>query len=70
MTDLTLNEIALFAARHGIDPEVAYTLPTIFGNIALKAGKPVRVIIAQATYSNQALADYIKGVAEEIDTNG
>lgn len=66
MTDLILSEIAIFAERQSVSPSVAYTLPTVFDKIAEIAGQPVRAIIAQATYSNQPLADYIKEVAEKV----
>lgn len=66
MTALVLAEIGIFAERHGVAVEQAHTLPAIFDKIAEVAGKPVRVIISQATYSNVELASYVKELAEQV----
>lgn len=65
-TNLIHSEIADFAIRFNISPSVAYTLPAVFDKIAEAAGQPVRAIIAQATYTNPALGEYIRQVAHEV----
>jgi hypothetical protein len=62
----TQTEIGIFAERHNVPVEMAYTLPAIFDKIAEATGRPVRAIISQATYTNVGLADYIKELAEQV----
>ena len=68
MIDFTrdLNELAVFAARFGIAPKDAYVLPALFDNAAAKAGLPVRALLAQATYSNQKLGEYLAEAARKV----
>lgn len=66
MSPLTVSEIAIFAQRHSVPANQAYTLPTIFDKIAQTTGKPVRTIISQATYSNIELANYIKELVAQV----
>lgn len=64
-----IADLATFAARYNIGPDVAYVLPALFDNAAKKAGLPVRALIAQATYSNPALGEYLAGCARTVATN-
>lgn len=66
MTALERHEVAIFAERHNVPTGQAHTLPAIFSKIAKVGGKPVRAIIAQATYTNSALAEYVKELAEQV----
>ena len=66
LSPLAVNELSIFAERHGVPTSQAHTLPVIFESIATIANKPVRAIIAQATYTNNSLADYIKELAAKV----
>jgi hypothetical protein len=61
-----VNEIATFAARFNVSVADAYKLPAVFEVAARKVGMPVRALIATATYSNQALGQYLAGVAKTV----
>lgn len=58
-----LNEIATFAARFSIGPDVAYVLPALFERVAQKISMPQRALIAEATYRNRALGEYLADCA-------
>ena len=60
------SEIATFAARYSISPNIAYTLPAIFDKVAAISGKSVRQTVADATYHNAELGDYIAKIAREV----
>lgn len=61
-----VREYAIFAARYGIEPRDAYVLPALFENAAGKAKMPLRAFVAEATYRNRALGDYLAGVCRKI----
>ena len=60
------NAIAIFARRHSITVEQAVALPAIFDRAAKEVGMTPQQLVSMATYSNQALADYIKQLAQEV----
>lgn len=60
------SEFAAFAARHNLGPSVAYVLPALFENAASKAGMHVRTLVAEATYRNAALGDYLADAARKV----
>lgn len=60
------NEYAIFASRFSIAPSVAYVLPALFENAAMKAKMPVRALLSQATYSNIALGQYLADCALKV----
>ncbi len=66
LTPLVVNEISIFAERHNVPAAQAYSLPVIFEKVAGIAGKPVRAIVSQATYTNLGLASYIKELAAQV----
>jgi len=66
MTNLIISEIAIFAERFSISHGAAYTLPTVFEQVAEMVDKPVREIISQATYTNKPLGEYIKQIALQV----
>lgn len=61
-----VNEIAIFAARFNVSVADAYKLPAVFDVAARKVGVPVRSLVATATYSNQALGEYLAGIARTV----
>jgi hypothetical protein len=59
-------EYVSFASRFGISAKDAYVLPALFDRSAQMAGMPVRALLSQATYSNQALGDYLANAARKV----
>lgn len=60
------SELATFAARFNIAASEAYILPALFERTAQMAKMPVRAFLAQATYSNHALGEYLAEAARKI----
>lgn len=60
------NELAIFASRFGVAVKDAYVLPALFDRCAEMANMPVRALIAEATYNNNALGEYLAGCAQRI----
>ena len=60
------QELATFAARHSISPAEAVVLPALFERVAQKIGRPVRGLVADATYNNHGLGAYLASVAKEV----
>lgn len=64
---MTLHlELAAFAARQGITPAEAHVLPALFERSAEMVGMPVRALIAEATYRNAALGEYLAHAARKV----
>ena len=61
-----LNELAIFARRFNISAADAYVLPALFEGAARKVNMAPRALLAQATYSNQALGEYLAGCARKV----
>jgi len=66
MTDLTHSEMATFAARFSLTPAQAVALPAVFNRAAEMMGWHIRTMIAEATYNNQALGEYLAQAAAEV----
>jgi hypothetical protein len=60
------SELATFAARFAIPASAAYVLPALFENAAAKAGMNVRALIAEATYRNPPLGEYLAATARKV----
>lgn len=60
------NDYAIFAARQGLGPDVAYVLPALFDHAAQKVGMHVRALLAEATYRNPALGEHMAGLARTV----
>lgn len=60
------SELATFAARFNVSVADAYVLPAVFERCAEKVNMPVRALLSQATYSNNALGDYLAKVARDV----
>jgi hypothetical protein len=61
----TSNYIA-FAARFSITEKDAYVLPALFEGAARKVGMPTEALLAQATYSNPPLGEYLADAARKV----
>lgn len=59
-------EFAIFAARFNVSVTDAYVLPALFERTAEMAKMPVRAFLAQATYSNNALGEYLANAARKV----
>lgn len=59
-------EFAAFAARFNVSVEDAYVLPALFERSAEMAKMPVRALLSQATYSNNALGEYLANAARKV----
>lgn len=60
------NELATFAARFNVAVADAYVLPALFERTAQMVNLPVRALLSQATYSNQALGEYLANAARKV----
>jgi len=60
------NEYAAFAARFSLAPAQAYVLPAIFESAAWKVGMGVATLVADATYRNRELGEYIAAAAKRV----
>ncbi len=59
-------EYVIFAARFGIKPNEAHVLPALFEHSAAKVNMPVRALIAEATYRNNPLGQYMAACARKV----
>lgn len=60
------NEFAIFAARFNIAPSHAYVLPALFERTAQMAKMPIRAFVAEATYRNNALGEYLANACRKV----
>lgn len=60
------TELAIFASRFNIAAKEAYVLPALFERTAELVKMPVRVLLNEATYNNQALGDYLAEAARKV----
>lgn len=60
------SELAAFAARYSLPASVAYVLPALFENAAQKAGMAPRALVAEATYHNPPLGEYLADAARKV----
>jgi hypothetical protein len=61
-----INDLAIFASRFNVSVADAYVLPALFERTAAIAKMPVRAFIGQATFSNNALGQYLADCAKKI----
>lgn len=64
-----IHEYAAFAARFNIAPCDAYVLPALFEQSAAKVNMPLRALVAEATYRNNALGEYLASAARDVAAN-
>ena len=60
------NEFAVFATRFGVPVSAAYVLPALFDGAAKKIGMHPRTLLAEATYRNRGLGDYLAELALKV----
>jgi len=60
------QEFAAFAARFNVSVADAYVLPALFERSAELVKMPVRGLLAEATYRNPALGEYMAGAARKV----
>jgi hypothetical protein len=61
-----LLDLASFASRFNVNPADAYVLPALFERTAQMAGMPERALIAEATFRNNALGEYLADAARKV----
>lgn len=61
-----LNEFATFAVRFGIPAADAYVLPALFERSAQLVNLPLRQFVADATYNNPRLGQYMADAARRV----
>jgi len=61
-----LPDLAVFAARFNVSAKEAYVLPALFENAASKVGMAPRALVAEATFRNHALGEYLANAARNV----
>jgi hypothetical protein len=61
-----LQDLATFAARFNVSHKDAYVLPALFEGAAKKINMAPRALVAEATFRNQALGEYLAGCARKV----
>lgn len=60
------QELAIFASRFNVSVEDAYVLPALFERSAEMAKIPLRAFIAEATFRNNPLGEYLANAARKV----
>ena len=60
------QELAIFASRFNISVEDAYVLPALFERSAEMVKMPLRSFIAEATFRNNSLGEYLATAARKV----
>lgn len=63
-----LQDLTAFAARFNISHKDAYVLPALFEGAAKKVGMAPRALVAEATFRNNALGEYMAQAARKVAT--
>lgn len=61
-----LHDLAAFAARFNVSAQDAYVLPALFERSAAKVGMAPRVLVAEATFRNRPLGEYLANAARQV----
>lgn len=61
-----LQDLATFASRFNIQPKEAYVLPALFERSAQMVGMAPRALVAEATFRNNALGEYLANAARKV----
>lgn len=61
-----LNDLVAFASRFAIALGDAYVLPALFERVGASLGMAPRALVAEATFSNHALGEYLAKCAAEV----
>lgn len=60
------SDLVSFASRFNIAPADAYVLPALFERTAQMVNMPERALIAEATFRNVALGEYLANAARKV----
>lgn len=60
------QELAIFASRFNVSVEDAYVLPALFERAAEMVQMPLRSFIAEATFHNNQLGEYLANAARKV----
>jgi hypothetical protein len=63
---MLVQDLATFAARFAIPANVAYVLPALFEHVGEQVGMAPRALVAEATYRNRALGEYLAKAAVKV----
>jgi hypothetical protein len=61
-----LQDLATFAARFNVAVADAYVLPALFERSAQSVGMAPRALVAEATFNNRALGEYLAKAARKV----
>jgi hypothetical protein len=61
-----LQDIATFAARFNVSVQDAYVLPAVFERSAQLVGMQPRALVAEATFRNPVLGEYLANAARKV----
>ena len=61
-----LHDLATFASRFNVSHKDAYVLPALFERSAAKVGMTPRALVAEATFRNRALGEYMADAARKV----
>lgn len=61
-----LQDLTNFAARFNISHKDAYVLPALFERSAQMVGMAPRALVAEATFRNNALGEYLANAARQV----
>lgn len=60
------QELAIFASRFNVAASDAYVLPALFERTAQKVNMSARALLAEATFRNNALGEYLANAARKV----
>lgn len=60
------QELAIFASRFNVATSDAYVLPALFERTAQKVNMSPRALLAEATFRNNALGEYLANAARKV----
>lgn len=61
-----LQDLATFAARFNVSVKDAHVLPAVFERSAQMVGMAPRALVAEATFRNPALGEYLANAARKV----
>lgn len=61
-----LQDLVTFASRFNVSVADAYVLPAVFERSAQMVGMQPRQLVAEATFRNQALGEYLADAARKV----
>lgn len=61
-----MTDLVAFAGRFNLSPDEAVVLPALFEKAASEVNMPRAALVAEATYRNIKLGEYLAQVAREV----